>query len=184
MEVWCSYTLVLFWPRWDQHRLYNNKWLITKAKLQYKTTLIKTVQWYLIATRGLHCIFINTKKVIAQPKWWTLTFSIFGSRMVLPCSSITINRNMNEGDQNNIDTNSSEIKHVTTSLTTTALPASTSNTLNLKSSIKSCSATVPHSPTITASRHKDEEKKIQMVRNIINRMKSCIKTLRVVMYTY
>ena len=97
--------------------------------------------------------------------------------MVLPCSSITINRNMNEGDQNNIDTNSSEIKHVTTSLTTTALPASTSNTLNLKSSIKSCSATVPHSPTITASRHKDEEKKIQMVRNIMNMMKSCIKTL-------
>lgn len=70
---------------------------------------------------------------------------------------------MNEGDQNNIDTNSSEIKHVTTSLTTTALPASTSNTLNLKSSIKSSSATVPHSPTITASRHKDEEKKIQMI---------------------
>ena len=121
---------------------------------------------------SLYIIYLSiTNKVIAQPKWWTLTFSIFGSRMVLPRSSITVNRNMNEGDQNNIDTNSSEIKHVTTSLTTTALQASTSNTLKLKSPIKSCSATVPHSPTITASRHKDEEKKIQMVRNLMNRMK-------------
>lgn len=82
--------------------------------------------------------------------------------MVTAFSSIAVN-NMNKGERSDIDINSSDIKPVSSSLTTKILtPASNSSTLTNKSPPTTTLVT-PHSPSVPAVRHKDEEKRIQMV---------------------
>ena len=82
--------------------------------------------------------------------------------MVTAFSSIAVS-NMNKGERSDIETNSSDIKPVSASLTT-KIPqlASTSCSFANKSPTKTTLAT-PHSPSVPAIRPKDEEKRIQMV---------------------
>ena len=82
--------------------------------------------------------------------------------MVTAFSSIAVN-NMNKGERSDIEINSYDIKPVSSSLTSKVLPpASTSSTLTNKSPPTTALVT-PHSPSVPAVRHKDEEKRIQMV---------------------
>ena len=81
--------------------------------------------------------------------------------MVTALSSIAVN-NMNKGERSNVDINRSEIKPVTSLDAANSHSASTSSTITNKSPTTT-NSTAQQSPSVPAFRHKDEEKRIQMV---------------------
>ena len=75
----------------------------------------------------------------------------------VPCSAVN---ERNGGDGSSSDRTSSEIMHVSTLMIIQPIP--TSSTLT-NPPAPAISALIIHSPTVLAAKHKEEEKRIQMV---------------------
>ena len=82
--------------------------------------------------------------------------------MVTAFSSIAVN-NMNKSERSDIEINSSDIKPVSTSLTTKIPQLASTSCSFANKSPPTTTLVTPHSPSVPAIRHKDEEKRIQMV---------------------